>query len=57
MKMSTLASLLDRFASSVTSSSGSTVNDRDWFPIAASAGTVQLTMIRCSLYEGMAGTD
>ena len=55
--MSTLASLFDRFASSVTSSSGSTVNDRDWFPIAASAGTVQFTVIRCSLYEGIAGTD
>ena len=57
MKISILASLLVRFASSVTNSSGSTVNERVWVPMAASAGTVQLTVIRCSLYDGIEGTD
>ena len=56
MKTPILASLLVRFASSVTNSSGSTVNERVWSPMAVFSGTVQLTIIRCSLYEGMAGT-
>ena len=56
MKISILAALFERFASSVTSSSGSTVKERVWFPIAASVGTVQLTVMRCSLYAGIGGT-
>ena len=55
MKMLIWAPLLLRFASSVTSSSGSTVKERVWLPIAVSAGTVQLTVIRSSLYEEIAG--
>ena len=57
MNRSTLAALFDRFASSVTNSSGSTVNERVWLPMAALVGTVQLTVMRCSLYAGIAGTD
>ena len=57
MKISILASLFVLFASSMTNSSGSTVNERVWLPMAASVGTVQLTVIRCSLYDGIEGTD